>query len=126
MRGLDAIAVPRKAACYFFGNHHGAMLTTGAAKRQSEVALAFVDVVRQQKQQQIRHAIEKFPRLREADDVVLDLRVFSSQIPEFRNEVWIRQESDIEDQIGIERHAPFVSEADRRDEQVLAVVLAHN
>jgi hypothetical protein len=37
----------------FLGNHHGAVLAAGATKTDGEVAFAFVDVVRQQINQQV-------------------------------------------------------------------------
>ena len=46
MRGFDAVAVPRQAAGDLLGNHHRAVLAAGAAERQREIALAFVNVVR--------------------------------------------------------------------------------
>src|SRR5580658_2972910 len=125
MHGFDAVAMPRQAAGDLFGNHHGAVLAASAAERQSEVALAFVDVVREQKEQQFGDPIEKLPGLRKTDDVILNLWIFSGQISKFRNEVGVGQESHIEDQIRVERDALLVPEADGGDDQALAIALAH-
>src|ERR1039458_5014247 len=125
MGGLRGVAVATQAARYRFGNHHGTMLAAGASEGQREIALALVDVVRQQEEQHVRYAVEKLPRLRKAHDVVLDLRVFAGQVPKLRHEVRVGKEPHIEDQIRVQRHAILVSETNRRDQQILAVALAN-
>src|ERR1035438_1380245 len=125
MSDFDDVAVPGQATRNLFGNHDRAMLTAGAPKSHGQIALPFVDVVRQQKKQHIRNPVEELARLRKADDVVLDLWIFAGKVAEFRNKVRVGKKAHIENQIGLKRHALLVAEADRGNEQTLAVVLAH-
>ena len=61
---LHAVSGLVQALAYFLGDHHGTVLAAGAAKADREIALAFVDVVRQQVNQQIGNAEDEFLGLR--------------------------------------------------------------
>ncbi len=58
MHNLHAVSSFVQALADFLGDHHRTMLAAGAAKADGEIALAFVDVVRQQVNQQIGDATE--------------------------------------------------------------------
>src|SRR5580658_5563810 len=77
------------------------MLAAGAAKTNGEIALAFVDVVREQVYQQIGDAGNELPRLRKRANVFGDTWMASRKRPEFRHEVRIGQEANVEDQVGL-------------------------
>src|SRR5450432_2785731 len=60
-----------------FRHHHRAMLSAGAAKRNSQITLAFADVVRDEISKQALDAPQKFSRLRERTNVAPDFRIFA-------------------------------------------------
>ena len=49
----------RQALAKLVGDHHAAMMAAGAAERNGEIALAFLDVVRQQVDQQIGDTLDE-------------------------------------------------------------------
>ena len=51
MHDLHAIACPPQILAHFLGDHDGTVLPTGTAESDRQIALAFVDVVRQQEEQ---------------------------------------------------------------------------
>ena len=64
MHDFDTISGAAQVLADFLGDHDGAVLASGTTERDSQVALAFVDVVRQQIDQQIRDARNELLRLR--------------------------------------------------------------
>src|SRR5262252_3617468 len=52
MHDFDAVTCAAEVLADFFGDHDGAMLSTGATEGDSQVALAFVDVMREQVDEQ--------------------------------------------------------------------------
>jgi hypothetical protein len=50
---------------YLFRDHYRAVLASGAAEGDCQVTFAFMDVVGQQIYEQLRNALNEFPRLRE-------------------------------------------------------------
>src|SRR5437868_13597018 len=63
--------------------------------------------------------MNEFCRLWKRPDVLRHSRMPSGQWPEFRHEMWIRKEADIEYQVGILGHSVFEPKADARHEDVL-------
>src|ERR1035438_8710365 len=88
-----------------FGNQYRAVLASGAAERDGEVALAFANVMRDQVNQQLRNPRDKFLGLREGQDVARHLRVAPGERTELRNKVGIGQEAHVEHQVGVFRDA---------------------
>ncbi len=75
--------------------------------------------MRQQKGQQVRDFIQELPRLRKGPYVFRDTAVFASQFTELRNEMWIGQEANVKDQVGLGGHAILEAEAHQSDRKVL-------
>jgi len=100
-------------------DHDGAMLSTSTAEADGQVALSLVNVVRQQIDQEFGDAADEFLGLRKRADVFGDARVASGEGPKFGNEMGIRQEADVEHQIGIFRHAVLEPEAHARNQHLL-------
>ena len=90
---------------HFLGDHDGAVLSAGAAKGDGEIALALVDVVRQEEEQQVGDASKEFLRLVEFADVGNDFWMESGEVAELGNEVRVGEEAHVEDEIGFERDA---------------------
>jgi len=62
---LHAIAGAPEALVDLLGNHHRAVMAASAAERDSEIALAFPNIVRQEVDQQVGDALDELRRLRE-------------------------------------------------------------
>src|SRR6202041_1901785 len=81
-------------------------------------------IVGKQKKQEIGHTIQKFLRLRKVSHISNHLGMAPGKVAKFRNEMRIGKKAHIEDQVGFERYAILVAEADRRNQQALAIRLA--
>src|SRR5665213_2344603 len=68
MQAFHLVSIGLQQRLHLLRNHHRAMLAAGAAKRDAEIALAFLHVMRQQKQEQIMHFLNKFLGLGEFVD----------------------------------------------------------
>src|SRR5947209_9703961 len=88
-------------------------MTAGTAERDGQIALPFLDVMREQIYEELRDTLDELHRLREGADVACHLRMPSAELLELRDVVGIGQESDIEHEVAIGRHA--VTEAEARD-----------
>ncbi len=84
-----------------FGNHDTAVLAAGAAEADGEIALALLDVVRQEIGEHLGDARKEFLSLRKAADVPGDARMLAGEGFEFRDVIWIREKTNIEDEVGI-------------------------
>ena len=124
MRRLNAVALLAEAFGDLFGDGDGAVLASGAAEGDGEVALPFLDVMRQQEQEHLGDAVEEFLRLGKVADVGGDLGMPAGELAELGDEVGIGQEAHVEDEVGFERDAVLVAEADRRDEQATSGAFA--
>ena len=93
-------ALPKMLAD-FLGDHDGTVLAAGAAECDGQIALAFVNVMRQQVDEQIGDARDEFARLRERTNVFGQARIAPGQRPELGNEMRIGQKAHIEDQVGV-------------------------
>ena len=111
MNDLYAISGVAKVLADFFGDHDGAMLSAGAAEGDRQVALPFVNVVRQQVDEQVGDARDELASLREGANVLGDARVASCKRTELGDEVRVGQKSDIEDEVGVLGNALTESEA---------------
>src|SRR5260370_28010948 len=85
------------------GQHHRAVLPARAAERNCQVALALSNVMRDQVGQQAFDAPQKFSRLGKRPDITAHLWVFSGESAQPRHEGWLRQKSDVENQIAVRR-----------------------
>src|SRR6476646_8626932 len=101
MDNLNRIARTGQQLLYFFRNKHGAVLASGTAKSDGQIALAFTYIVRQQINQERRNAVDELLRLGKRTDILRHLRMTSRIGPKRRNEMWIRQETHIKQQISI-------------------------
>ena len=100
----------------FLSDHHGAMLSARAAEGDRQVALPFVNVVRQQVDEQVGDARDELASLREGANVLGDVRVASCKRTELGDEVRVGQKSDVEDEVGVLGHALTKSEAHAGDQ----------
>ena len=119
MHDLHAISGAAKMFADFFRNHDGAVLSAGATEGDGQITLAFVDVVRQQVNQQIGDAGDEFPGLRKRANVLGEARMTSGERPEFGDEMRVGQEADIEHQVGVFGNALTKSETHARDQNAL-------
>src|SRR6266496_6495780 len=99
------------------------MLPAGAAESNRQIAFAFVDVMRQEIDQQIGDALNKFGRLRKRANVFCDLGMASSQGPEFGDEMGIWKKTNVEHQVRVVGDAVLESEAHERNQNVPALFL---
>src|SRR5215472_9351029 len=100
------------------------MLSARTAKSNRKIALPFLDVVGQQELEHIHRLIQKHRRLGKVADILRDSRVLARQLAKLRYKMRIRQKANIEDEIGLRRHAVLEPEAIRRDSKVSVVLLA--
>ena len=106
---------------HFFCHHHRTVLAASAAKRNRQITLAFVNIVRQQINQQLGNAGNEFLRLRKRPDVFSHARIASTERPEFRYKMRIRQKAHIENQIGVLGYSLAKSEAHTRNQNTFVV-----
>ena len=99
-----------------FAEHDGTVFTAGAANGDGQIAFAFADVVRDQVGEEAFDAAEKFGGLRKRADVLLDLRIFSSEAAQGRHKVGVGKKADVEDEVGVRGDAVFVTKADDGNE----------
>src|SRR5947209_9239558 len=119
VQDLDSVTCLAQVLAHILGDHDRAMLSSGAAERNRQIAFAFANVVRQQVNQEIRNAVNEFGGLRKGTDVAGDAGIFAGKRAELGHEVRIGQEADIEDEVGVFRHAVFEAEAHAGDQNVL-------
>src|SRR4029077_18147217 len=100
----------------FLSDHHGAMLSAGAAEGNRQVALPFVNVMRKQVDEQVGDAGEELGSLWERTNVFGDTRVAPCKRTELGDEVRVGQKADVEDEIGVLGHALTKSEAHAGDQ----------
>src|SRR5260370_37698235 len=114
MRDLNVITGVAKVLAVFFGYHAGAVLAAGTAEGDGQIALAFMDIVRQEVDEEIGDARNELAGLRERANIFRDAGIASRQGAKFRDKVRVRQEAHIEDQVGVLRNALAESEAHAR------------
>jgi rubrerythrin len=99
VHNLDAVSRLPEVLAYLFRDHDRAMLSTRAAEANRQIALAFVDVVGQQVNQQFGDTLYEFFGLRKGANVFGHARMPSGERTELGHKMWIGQEADVEDQI---------------------------
>ena len=62
---FHAISGAPKVFAHFLGDHDGAVLSAGSTECDRQIALAFMNVVRQQVNEQVGDARDELPGLRE-------------------------------------------------------------
>ncbi len=87
------------------------MTAARATDADGEVALAFGGVVRDQVEQQVRHSADELVGLRKGADVVDHRLIVAGHLGAVGQIVWVRQEANVEDEIGVDGDAVFESEA---------------
>jgi hypothetical protein len=65
MQDFDAVSRTAQVLTHFFGHHDRAVLPAGAAKSDRQITFAFMNVMGQQVNQQIRDTRNEFLGLRE-------------------------------------------------------------
>ncbi len=123
MYNLHSVARFLQPLGNIFRDHHRAVLAAGAAEGDGQVALAFVNVMRQKIDQQLRNPLDEFAGLREGADVFCDFGIASGERAEFRDEMRVGQEADVEHQVGILGHTVPESKADAGNQNVSAFFL---
>src|SRR5687768_11183502 len=83
-----------------FGNRDRSMPASRAPDAYRQVRLSFLSVLRDEETQQVQRMCEEFLRGLGAIEIAGDLRVASGERPQRRHEVWVRQEADVEQQVG--------------------------
>src|SRR5215203_1573546 len=100
------------------GDSDRTMTAARASYANGQVRLSFADVLRHQKFQQVQRVLEELVRRFGAIEILEHLRVAAGMRPELRDEVWIRQEPDVEQQVRIHRNAVLEAEAEDRDDKL--------
>src|SRR6478736_587164 len=97
MQDFHTVSSAAEVLTDIFGNHHRPMLASGTAEGDGQIALAFVNIMRQQVDQQVGDAGNKFLRLRERANVFGDAGMAPSQRAKLGYEVRVGEKADIED-----------------------------
>src|SRR5271167_3599630 len=92
---LHFVSGPAQPLSHVFGNHDGAMLPASATEADREVALALVNVVRQQVNKQFGDAADELLGLRKGADVFGDSRMATRQRAKLGHEMRIRQKAHV-------------------------------
>ena len=101
MRDFHAISSAAEMFAHILGDHDGTVLSAGAAEGDGQIAFAFMDVVRQQIDKQVRDAGDEFPALRKRANVFGETRIAPGKRAELRHEVGVGQEAHIKKQVGV-------------------------
>ena len=116
MHNFHAISGVAEVLADLLGDHDGAVLSAGAAEGDRQIALAFVNVVRQKVDQQVGDAGDELAGLGKRADVFGDPRVAPGQRTEFGHEMRVGQKAHVEDKVGILGNALTESEAHAGDQ----------
>ncbi len=96
---------------HLFRDEDGAMLAAGAAEGYGEIALALVDVVREQELEHVRCFVEELLCLGELTNILRDLGVAAGELAELGDEVRVGEEAHVEDEVRVCRDAVLEAEA---------------
>src|ERR1017187_4974315 len=118
VRRGHAVALGLQPLLHLFRDKHRPVLPAGASERHRQIALPFLNVMRQQKLQHVRHLVQKLLRLRKLEDVLRHFGIPPGQFAERRHKVRVGQKAHVEHQVGLCRNAVLEAEADRRNGQV--------
>src|ERR1700685_3132232 len=107
-----------------FRHHHRAVASTGTSEGNGQITFTFANVVRDQIGEQTLDASKKLRGLRKRTDVSPHFRVLTGKFAQARNEMRIRQKTDVEDEVGVGGDAVAKSKADHGNhERTLVRVL---
>src|SRR6185295_619877 len=109
-------AEPLELGAKLLTDRDRAVLAAGAADRDREVAPVFTAVLRQQVGEEIGQPRQDLRIVLLALEEIDDLRLLAGLLPETRNEVGVRQEADVEQEVGAVRDSPLEAEAHQRDD----------
>src|SRR6266852_7456536 len=112
-RGVSALF---ERLLYRLSHRDGAMLPSRAAKGNRQVAFSLTDVVGNQIGEQAFDAAQKFSGLGKRANVAAHFRVFSRVAAEARDEMRIRQETNIKNQVGVGGNTVAVAKTHDGDE----------
>ena len=90
-------------ACEFFGNGNCTVASTRASDRDGQVAATFGFVLRKQRRQQTFDAVDEVASRRRLQDVIAHLGVVSGQRPQRIVPMRVRQKTNVEHDVRIER-----------------------
>src|ERR1700683_2522363 len=99
MHYFHLISGMTKFLAYVLGNHDRAVLSAGTAEGDRQIALTFVNIVRQQEEQVGNSTRDELPRLRKRADVPGHAGIAPGQRPELWNEMRVGQEAHVENVI---------------------------
>src|ERR1700683_5839902 len=119
MHNFHTITGAPKMFAYLLGDHDGTVLSAGTAERNGQIALAFMNVVREQVDEQIGDARDELPTLGKRANVFGDARIASRQRPELGYEVRVRQEAHVKDEVGVLGNALTEPETDAGHQNVV-------
>src|SRR6187402_3504 len=122
VRDVCPIVMRSEAFFHLLRNGHRAMLASGAPEGDGKVALPFLHVVRQKKEQKLFYALQKLFRLRKVHHVLSHAGVLSGERAELRDEVRIGKKAYVEDQVGVRGDAIFETETGRGDQQTTVLI----
>src|SRR5258706_4013395 len=101
---------------YGFAEHCGPMFAAWSSDRNSEIALAFLNVMRNQIGEQAFDAFKELAGLRERTNVTANFRIFAGEAPQPGNRMRIGKKADVENQICVGGHAVAIAKAHDRNE----------
>src|SRR5207244_5616640 len=93
-----------EAFAELFGEDDAAVAAAGAADRDGEIALSFRAILRNQESEHRFEAREEFLCLRSLEDPLRHARIGSGMRLEALDEIGIRQEANVEDQVARRRN----------------------
>src|SRR3989440_8521094 len=94
------------------GDHDRAVVAPRAPHGNGQVVAALLDVAGQQEPEQVPHPGEELPGRLLPEHVAAYPAVQAGEGPELLHPVGVREEADIEDQVGVEGDAVLVAEGD--------------
>ena len=101
------------------GQGDRAVEATRAAERDPQLILALGAIRRGGEGQELGDELEEPIRRRLLEDEVADLRLLAGERLQLRVPVGVRQEADVEDEIGLERQAVLVAKGDDVDAKLV-------
>ena len=112
MAERGGVALFRDEFIQLFCDADAPVLAAGAADGDDEVCFSLVEIIGQQERQQVLDLGRKVQRLLIFEDKIPHRLVQPGLMLELRDIIGIRQETDIEDQIGFQRQPVFEPEGD--------------
>src|ERR1700689_4204432 len=101
----------------YFRQRDRPMPPAGAPQRNRQIAFSFLNVVRNQVQQQAFDSAQELARLRKRTNVARHTRIFPAERSQTRHKVRIGKEAHVEHEVRIRWNAVAESEAYYRDKQ---------